>query len=491
MIPHSANLELEVDLDDKLSIAAYTPMNSHSLLAAKPDILVIDDTRENLRLLATMLSDAGYKVRKAINATLALKAVEVAKPDLIVLDIKLPDLDGYEVCRQLKAQAQTADIPIIFISALDEVLDKVKAFEVGGVDYITKPFDIQEVLVRIKNQLTIAQQQKQLIEQQQQLVEQNIQLQLLLTATVAISKSDDFQSALDVTLAQICEQIGWDYGEFWLPNSQATVFELGEGWYTRDQRLEVFRQETKQRTFATNRDLLRQICKSKLPCWFSNVSAEPCDIFQRNRLAREVELKTCLGVPILFGDQVLAVLLLFRKKTSEPDLRLIELVGALATQLGSLLQHKRSESALRESQQQLAAMTANIPGCVYRGVVHADGRIELLYISEGEYELSGLNVQEAMTEPERLLKRMSPNSQANFYKTLKSVAKFHKSITQEYPITSVDGKVKWVQNSARYSLMENGDIIVDGVAIDISDRIAAQEHLQGLEQASSASRNGH
>jgi two-component system sensor histidine kinase/response regulator len=107
-------------------------MNTLQYLDFKPDILVVDDTRENLLLLATMLSESGYKVRKAINGTLALGAVEVAKPDLILLDINMPDINGYEVCRRLKADPQTADIPVIFISALDEVLDKVKAFDIGG-----------------------------------------------------------------------------------------------------------------------------------------------------------------------------------------------------------------------------------------------------------------------------------------------------------------------------------------------------------------------
>ncbi|HEY9673042.1 MAG TPA: response regulator, partial [Waterburya sp.] len=193
-------------------------MNHPTTLDLKPDVLVVDDTRENLILLATMLSESGYKVRKAINGTLALGAVEVAKPDLILLDINMPDVNGYEVCRRLKSDPQTADIPIIFISALDEVLDKVKAFDIGGIDYITKPFEIQEVLVRVSTHLTISLQQKKL-------TEQNAWLQLLLTTTKAISEADDFQSALEATLTQVCEKIGWDFGEFWLPNAQATVFE--------------------------------------------------------------------------------------------------------------------------------------------------------------------------------------------------------------------------------------------------------------------------
>lgn len=466
-------------------------MNSHSLLASQPDILLVDDTRENLRLLSTMLSDAGYKVRKAINGTLALRAIEVAKPDLILLDIRMPEMDGYEVCKRLKRNPNTADIPVIFLSALDEVSDKVKAFEVGGVDYITKPFDLQEVLVRVENQLTIYLQKKQLIEQQKQLAEQNAKLQLLLTTTKAISEADNFHAALEATLCQVCEKIGWDFGEFWIPNSQATVFELGEGWYANDPRFEEFRRESKKLTFATHREFLKKICQSHQPCWIADVSVEPCDVFQRNQRAKEVGLRACLGVPILFNDQVLAILVFLKQESSKPEPQIIELVNSLATQLSSFIQRKRSESALRESQQQLAAMAANIPGCVYRGVVHPDGRMKLLYSSEGEHELSGLNPQQARREPERLLEKIPPESQADFYEALKAAAVSHKPITQEYPIASPNGEVKWVRNSARYSLMDNGDVMVDGVAIDISDclqqsfasRVAAQERLRVLEQA--------
>ncbi len=126
------------------------------------NILVVDDTPDNLRLLGAILTDQGYRVRKALNGQTALKTVRTVPPDLILLDINMPGMNGYEVCQELKADEQTKEIPVIFISALDDVLDKVKAFKVGGVDYITKPFQGEEVIARIDNQLTIQQLQKQL-----------------------------------------------------------------------------------------------------------------------------------------------------------------------------------------------------------------------------------------------------------------------------------------------------------------------------------------
>lgn len=119
------------------------------------DILIVDDTPENLRLLSVMLAQEGYKVRQAINGTIALNAVRRMAPDLILLDIMMPELDGYEVCLALKADPETTNIPIIFLSALDDIVDKVKAFSVGGVDFINKPFQVQEVLIRVKSQLEL------------------------------------------------------------------------------------------------------------------------------------------------------------------------------------------------------------------------------------------------------------------------------------------------------------------------------------------------
>jgi len=135
----------------------------------KGNILIVDDTPGNLHLLSTMLTAQGYKVRSVINGEMALMGARAAPPDLILLDINMPDMDGYEVCQQLKADEQTCEIPIIFISALDRTLDKVKAFTVGGVDYISKPFQLKEVLARVKNHLELRNLQKQLQANNQQL----------------------------------------------------------------------------------------------------------------------------------------------------------------------------------------------------------------------------------------------------------------------------------------------------------------------------------
>lgn len=162
-------------------------MNSDLANTYKGNILVVDDSPDNLRVLSASLSTLGYKVRCVTNGEMALISVKSCPPDLILLDIRMPALDGYEVCQRLKSNSETADIPIIFLSALDDVLDKVKAFEMGGADYVTKPFQTGEILARIAHQLTIQRLQDQLTQQNQQL-QQEIEAHRRTTAALQDAK---------------------------------------------------------------------------------------------------------------------------------------------------------------------------------------------------------------------------------------------------------------------------------------------------------------
>jgi light-regulated signal transduction histidine kinase (bacteriophytochrome) len=148
-------------------------MNTEQIFKKVGDILVVDDRLENAALLFNILTENGYEVRQVINGKQALNAAYYDPPDIILLDIMMPDMDGYEVCRQLKKNEKTAQIPIIFLSALDGEIDKVKAFELGGVDYITKPFHVKEVLARVEHQLIIQRQRRIIAAQNTQLTEQN------------------------------------------------------------------------------------------------------------------------------------------------------------------------------------------------------------------------------------------------------------------------------------------------------------------------------
>jgi signal transduction histidine kinase/DNA-binding response OmpR family regulator len=179
--------------------------------ASQTNILLVDDTPDNLRLLSKILEVQGYIVRKSLNGKIALQAAVREPPDLILLDINMPEMNGYEVCQQLKLEKITKNIPIIFISAIDDIKDKIKAFEIGGQDYITKPFQELEVIARIRNQLLIQQQHQQLEQEIQERLRAEEKIKLLnldlekqvQLRTQQLQQSLDFES----TLKRITEKV--------------------------------------------------------------------------------------------------------------------------------------------------------------------------------------------------------------------------------------------------------------------------------------------
>ena len=174
----------------------------------KGNILAIDDTPANLRLLVGILNERGYKVRAVPSGKLALSGILQSLPDLILLDIMMPEMDGYEVCEHLKSDELTRDIPVIFISAINEVMDKVKAFAVGGVDYITKPFQVEEVLARVETHLALRSLQKNLIHKNDELAQT---LQELKATQEELIQSEKM-AALGQLIAGIAHEINTPLG---------------------------------------------------------------------------------------------------------------------------------------------------------------------------------------------------------------------------------------------------------------------------------------
>jgi DNA-binding NtrC family response regulator len=174
------------------------------------NVLLIDDNPDNLRLLAGMLRERGCQVRMATSGRWGLESVHTAPPQLIMLDISMPEMDGYEVCRRLKNDSDTSRIPVIFISALDDALDKVKAFRVGGVDYVSKPFHAEEVVARVENQLTLADLRHELERRNEELQKRNDEL---LAAYNAIAEHQRMEQTLQQENVQLKEVLKSEFGE--------------------------------------------------------------------------------------------------------------------------------------------------------------------------------------------------------------------------------------------------------------------------------------
>jgi sigma-B regulation protein RsbU (phosphoserine phosphatase) len=187
------------------------------------NILIVDDTPANLRLLSQILSDRGYGVRAVTSGSRALESVLITQPSLILLDIRMPEMNGYEVCERLKQDSRTQDIPIIFISALNEIADKVRGFNVGGVDYITKPFQFEEVLARVETHLALRRLQKQLQDANRKF-EQELALAGSLQASFFPSEPPHVPGwELSVVLKPARETSGDFYDVYMLPNGRLAI----------------------------------------------------------------------------------------------------------------------------------------------------------------------------------------------------------------------------------------------------------------------------
>ena len=187
----------------------------------KYEILLVDDRKENLELLSSFLYDQGYKIRSTLDGETALSSIKVKHPDLIILDIEMPTMNGYEVCKHLKTDNSTKNIPIIFVSAHDDTEAKIKAFQAGGVDYISKPFANEEVVARVKMHLELADYRHNLEEKvKSSLLEINklnqtlelTQREMIVTLGTLMEKRDDDTGRHVLRVAKYSELLARLYG---------------------------------------------------------------------------------------------------------------------------------------------------------------------------------------------------------------------------------------------------------------------------------------
>ncbi len=326
-------------------------------------ILVVDDVPENLRLLKIVLKSQGYDVRFAPSGQFALTSLSRFIPDLILLDVMMPEMNGYDLCQQLKSNPSTKDIPVIFLSALSEGAEKVKGFQVGAVDYITKPFEAEEVLARVAHHLKLTHLSRQLQAQNQALIEQNEQLQkaeretrLLLQVTEHLTQASTWPEAIAQVLMLVCNYILWDYGEAWLPTA-------GDGQalaqiptaFAQHPQFGRFHQESHQYQFQQGAGLPGRIWVTQQPEWIEDCSQLETGTgsYYRQALAAAAGLKAAFGLPIVVENQVVAVLIFYQTQKSVCQLHVVALVQAIASQLALFIQRKQGELKLQQQAQNL------------------------------------------------------------------------------------------------------------------------------------------
>lgn len=319
---------------------------NNSPITPPASILVVDDNHENLRLLAGVLTQQGYTVRVAPSGHLALTSAKAKLPDLILLDVMMPEMDGYQVCAQLKADERTHDVPVIFVSAAGEVLDKVKAFSVGGVDYITKPLQMEEVLARVRTHIALRTAQKQLEGKNAQLAQHNQKLALLNRVSQELTAILDLQWVVEQLLHEVTEIIGTEGASVWLRD------EGESGLICRA---------------ASHPDLSRSLLNLRLQPgqgvvgWVARtgesaiVASAPDDPHFFPGVDEQTGLHTTslLAVPLRAGGEVIGVLEVMNKQSGDFDVDDRTLVETLAASAAIAVENARLHQQLQGHAEQL------------------------------------------------------------------------------------------------------------------------------------------
>ena len=327
---------------------------------SSPQVLVVDDVPDNLHLLKTILQQHGYHVRVAANGQFALRSLDYFHPDLILLDIMMPEMSGYTFCQKLKNNPRTSDIPVIFVSALQDGIDKAKAFQIGGADYLTKPFQVEELLARVKHHLSLRHLQIELQRKNQVLEAQNDQLQqsqrdmsLMLDITRIINKVFDINLAISEVLDRVRQHIAWDYAEAWIPNREKTELVYIPCQMVNHHRFETFQTISSQMVFHWNQGLPGKIWHSQESEWIKDCCGKYNPVFSRQELACDVGFRSLFGVPIISNSEVLCILIFYQTEQQNYHPNLVKLIQSVVTQLASPLEKSKLYQKLEEANHEL------------------------------------------------------------------------------------------------------------------------------------------
>jgi PAS domain S-box-containing protein len=433
-------------------------MSSEPTPPSKGNILVVDDNPANLRLLVEILSQQGYKVRPALNGQLALISVEASAPDLILLDIMMPEIDGYEVCSRLKASSQTKDIPVIFISALNEAIDKVKAFAIGGVDYISNPFQTEEVLARVENQLSVRRLSRQLAEENARLQQEILEKQIAL--------SDRNQAELGLRL--MTERL-----QHLLSSSPAVIYSCQPGGNYRT----TFISENvktilgyKAREFLEDGDFWSTHIHSDD---VNRIYADISKIFITGWHSHEYRFLHADGTYHWLFEQ----LRLVKDAANYP----IEIVGYTV----DITERKQVESALRESEERFRIVADTAPVMIWMS-----GKDTLLnFLNRAWLDFTGRTMEQELGNG--WLQKVHQDDLRHCLSTYMLSFGDRKRFSMEYRFLRADGEYRWVCNTGipRFTPLGDFDGYI-GSCVDITEHKLAETTLRkALETAELANKS--
>lgn len=308
---------------------------------------------------------------------------------------------------------------------------------------------------------------------------------LLQDLTQVIREAPDFLTAIDATLHRVCQATSWQYGEAWIPSSDGERMQASPAWCLHitdrtethpHQKFTHARSQIQDFTFAKGEGLVGQVWLGKA-VWMNNVLENP--LFQRKELALFLGLKAALGVPILAGEQVVAVLVFFMFQSRPEDESFVELITTVAAQLGAALQRKQTEVALEESQRRLSTLIDSLPGIVF--VCRNDPSWTTTFMSEGCLSLTGYRSEELVGSLQKYQDLAHPDDRQRIDEAMTKALVQQQPYVLEYRIHAKTGEIKWVWEKGHGVFDETGAVIgIEGFVSDITDRKQAEEIQEQL-----------
>ncbi|ATG91020.1 EAL domain-containing protein [Methylomonas koyamae] len=399
----------------------------------RPALLLVDDIPDNIHELAEVLKTE-YRIMVANNGYRALDIVNGANPpDLVLLDIVMPDLDGYEVCRRIKATAIGTRIPVIFVSVVDATADKVRGFAIGAADYITKPFDIDEVRARVRTHLELS----RLNHQFEQLVELRSaelrQLEAIVSRSPVIAMT-------------------WRNVEGWPVNY---VSRNSVAWGYTPEKL-------RHGTLAFD-ELVHPDDRARVHAEIHQHIAAGTDEFRQEYRLRHAD-----------GHWLWLWLEDFKRLTRNAHGEVVEIHGLLHDITARL----EAERALSEHEAQLRAIGDNLPeGYVYRYELTPDGQARFRYLSAGFEKLHGLKPAQVLNDMTLFSRQIAPESLAD-HNAAETKSSLELSVYRgNYLFNLADGSQRWVAFQSSPQRQADNGVVWDGVGIDVTQRIANEQQL--------------
>ncbi|MGD1704324.1 PAS domain S-box protein [Dapis sp. BLCC M229] len=459
-------------------------------------VLVIDDNPTNLEVLHHALTEVGYEVRVEIDGYNALNQIELQPPDLILLDVMLPDINGFEICQKLKANPCTQEIPIIFMTALINIEDKVTGLSLGAVDYITKPFQQEEVLARVSLHLKMRHLNKTLEIRNSQLqteIEERQKTEMalhnLVSGTASLMGKDFFPAFVKHLAASL------EVNYVFISEKKGEILETLAFWSV--DRLSPNFTYKPEFTFTPCKIVLEQ---GRCFC-FSKVREQ----FPQDIGLQELEVDSYLGIALLNSNQEpIGALCILHDDTIVNQPWFEKILRIFASRAAAELERMQAAQALQNLNQELEArvkkrtaelvqnqeylrqLTENIDSVFW--MTNLD-KSQMIYVSPAYEKIWGFSIQELYRSPQQWIEAIHPDDREMVVAGLPQ--QIRGEYNEEYRIIRPDGKICWIQDRAFPIRDELGEVYrIAGFAEDISKQKQIEETLKLQGRAIAASSNG-